>query len=249
MTLTPQGCKFVEQAKDLLKNAARIEVSDPARQSAKHLRLGCFMDLAPLHLASSLHLLHNALPNTTLTYTVGTFENLLNGQINGQIDIAITYELVLDAGFVRHHLFDSRPRALVSTEHPLARCAQVTLSDLAHHPLILPEEGLSAQHFLGLFRRNGLNPTVAHRAASLEIQRSLAAHGNGIGLSYASPQNRFSYDGRPLVRIPIGNADAVEAVVLARHGTGPADQTVTEAEQVLIEALQAVPQITFGATE
>ena len=95
----------------------------------------------------------------------------------------------------------------------------------------------ATQHVLNLFRRKGLNPTVAHRAATLEIQRSLAAHGEGIAISYASPNNSTSYDNRTLLRLPILDKDAAEPVVLARHGTGPVEATLASAERILFDAL------------
>lgn len=56
---------------------------------------------------------------------------------------------------------------------------------MASEPLILFEEMLSNRHALQLFRSQGLSPTVAHRVRSLEIMRSLAANGEGVGISYA----------------------------------------------------------------
>ena len=56
---------------------------------------------------------------------------------------------------------------------------------------------------------------IRHRAATLELMRSLAAHGLGLGLSYTNPAPRLSQDGKPLVTIPLTDAGA-EAIVLAR---------------------------------
>ncbi len=235
MALTPQGRRFIEQADGLLNTAAQIEHPSRTRHGSSQLRLGCFVDLAPFLLASALHCLRNALPDTLVSYHVDSFEGLLDALVEGQVDIAMTYDLGMDAGFARQRLFDSVPRALVAPDHRLAVANNVALSDLQDDPLILSKEGLSAQHVLNLFRRNGLNPKVAHRAATLEIQRSLAAHGEGIAISYASPPNTFSYDRKELVSLPINNDDAAEAVVLARHGTGPVDATTGSAEAILFD--------------
>lgn len=241
MALTPQGRKFIEQAEDILTRAAQLESPNLSTKGASHIRLGMFTDLAPVHLAPTLQELRAALPDVAVSYKVEPFERLMSGLIDGQIDIAITYDLSMDAGFVRQKLFDNRPFALVSPDHQLASAKQTTLADIAGFPLILSTEGLSAQHILGLFRRNGLHPMVAHRAASLDLQRSLAAHGEGIGISYANPPDSDSYGDKPLVSLPITNSDASEAVVLAHHGTEPIDATIETAERVLIECLRAKP--------
>ncbi|KIC41188.1 LysR family transcriptional regulator [Ruegeria sp. ANG-R] len=238
MALTPQGRRFIEKAEALLNRAALLEDSKQPLMGESRLRPGCFIDLAPFLLAQSLHHLRQALPDVVLTHGVETFEGLISGLIDGRFDFALTYDMGMDAGFSCAKLFDSTPRALLSIDHPLAGCRQVTLSDLAKYPLILSKEGLSAQHVLGLFRRKGLNPTVSHRAESLEIQRSLAAHGEGAGISYASPASGNSYDLVDLLNLPIADPEATESVVLARHGTGPTDSLIATAERVLIEGLK-----------
>lgn len=240
MVSTPQGRRFVEQAEGLLSAAARIENPGSVTQGLEHLTVGCFVDLAPFHLAPALSCLHATLPDVSVSYAVEDFQGLLDSLVDGRIDLAITYDLGMDAGFVRQKLFDSVPQALLSPEHPLAGARQVTLTELANEPLILSTEGLSAQHILGLFRRHGLNPTVRHRAATLEIQRSLAAHDEGVAISYVSPKNELSYDNKSLASLPIADKDVAEAVVLARHGTGPVDATTKAAERALLDQMKVL---------
>ena len=72
-----------------------------------------------------------------------------------------------------------------------------------------------------LFTRAGLEPQIAYRVASLELMRSFAANGIGVGLSYSRPVPGQSYDGRPLVTLPVGGAGAGEPVVLVRFGANP----------------------------
>lgn len=237
MSLTPQGREFIDRAEALLTSAARIEEAKALVTGTSRLKLGCFVDLAPFLLARAMQTIRDTLPDIVLTHGVDTFEGLISGLTDGRFDLALTYDLGLDAGFSRHKLLDSTPNALVNPAHPLAGQGSVSLAELEQYPLILSKEGLSAQHVLGLFRRHGLHPSVSYRAESLEIQRSLAAHGEGVGISYASPQNGLSYDRMPLLSLPITDPDATEAVILARHGIGPADTTVAAAEQALVRSL------------
>lgn len=240
MALTPQGRAFVQNAEALLADAAHLEDASQINPGTDHLVLGCFEDLAPFLLAPALRQLRRALPDVEIRYDIQRFEGLVTGLIEGKTDLAITYDLGMDAGFMRQNLFDSYPNAMVSPEHPLSKQATLSLAELAPHPLILSTEGLSAQYVLGLFQRQHLHPIVAHRASSLELLRSLSAHGEGIGISYARPHGNVSYDGMPVVSIPITDPDAIESIVLARHGTGTADATVGQAEQVLIRHLSQV---------
>ncbi|WP_170790344.1 LysR family transcriptional regulator [Ruegeria lacuscaerulensis] len=235
MSLTPQGRRFIEQAEALLARAAQLENASAEGPAAARLRLGCFEDLAPFLLARSLRLLRRELPDVAVTYRVADFQGLVSGLVQGEIDLAFTYGLTLDAGFSTTQLFANSPNAVMSPDHPLAGREHVSLSDVAAYPLILSDEGLSAQHFLNLFRSAGQTPKVAHRAASLEIQRSFAAHEEGVAMTYANIPAPLSYDGTPLVSLPVTDQIAREPVVLARHGTGPLDALTERAQQVLAE--------------
>ncbi|WP_170761556.1 LysR family transcriptional regulator [Ruegeria lacuscaerulensis] len=237
MALTPQGRSFIEDAESLLASAARLENATDSGSAKTTLRLGCFVDLAPFLLARALRHLRDAMPDVAVSYRVDDFQGLISGLIDGRIDLALTYGLSMDATFTRRTLFTRTPNAIMSPDHALAVRDNVTLQDLAAHPLILSNEGLSAQHVLGLFRQIGQSPNVAHRATSLEIQRSLAAHQEGVAISYATPPANISYDGMPLVTRPVSDQIAAEPVVLARHGTGPADPQTAAAESALFELL------------
>ena len=215
---TPEGRIFVKQARDLLDQAALIEGQTNTAAAPQEITLGCFTDLAPFVLAPMLHLMRQTFPDIATSYRVYGFEQLTGAMMSGEVDLAVTYDLGLDAGFDRTVLGRAIPFAHVAADHPLASKSTVGLGDLADHPLILFSEGMSAQHVLSLFRAKGLKPRVSHRAASLEVLRSLAAHGEGIGLSYSCPPGNQSYDKRPLRAVPVSDADAAESIVLARHG-------------------------------
>ncbi len=237
MALTPQGRSFIEDAEVLLAGAARLENARGTDSAKGRLCLGCFGDLAPFLLAKALRHLRNGLPEISVSYLVDDFEGLISGLVSGQIDLALTYGLTLDASFTATTLFTRTPNAVMSPVHPLSGRKKVSLQDVAAFPLILSDEGLSAQHFLGLFQRIGQRPTIAHRAASLEIQRSFAANNEGIALSYANIPALTSYDGMPLVSLPVSDQIAAEPIVLARHGTGPMDPHTEKAERLLTELI------------
>jgi len=229
MVLTPQGRAFVDRAGILLAQAARLENPDSPAPAETSLSLGVFIDLAPFLLAPALEVLRARLPAVKVSYRVDNFEGLTSALLKGQVDLALTYDLGLDAGFDRLVVDRVTPYALVATGHPLESCAKTSLADLAGFPLILSQEGLSTRHMLSLFRQHGLNPLVAHRAASLEIMRSLAAHGEGVGITYALPPSPTSYDGVPVHPIRISDERAGESIILTRHGTAPAAPVLASA--------------------
>jgi DNA-binding transcriptional LysR family regulator len=206
---------FLPQARDLLRIAAQLENPNAEQtKGAPVLRLGCFDDLAPLWLAAILGHLRRLLPDLAVLPQVGSFEMLAAGVSEGSIDLAITYDLGLDAAFARDRLVEISPGAFVAASDGLSGRTSVCLNDLSKRPLILFEEGLSIRHMLRLFEGQGLRPMVAHRVASLEVMRSFAAHGEGIGISYANPPGNISYDGKQVVRVAISDVSAKEPVVV-----------------------------------
>lgn len=219
---TAFGRLFLADAAALLAEATRLE--DPAAMAGRRLtqvRLGIFEDLAPRWLAPLLGRLRVGFPEVTVRPLVARFEELAEAVLAGRIELALTYDLGLDASFRRELFRRVAPQAWVAPGDPLAERAGVELAELATRPLILSDQGLSIRHMLGLFRGLGLVPRVAHRAASVEVLRSLAAHGEGVGISYADPAGELSHDGRPVRRVPILDAAAAEPIVLVSAGQLP----------------------------
>ena len=237
LELTPQGRDFVTGAEALLVQAAQLERAGAAVQAAQHLTIGCFSDLAPFLLPRALAALRATLPQVRLDIIEGHFEDLITALRAGSCDLALTYDLGLDSSFTRQDLHHITPMALMPPDHPLAAQEDISLAELARAPLILSREGLSIAHMMRLFKTLGLVPEVAHRAASLELLRSLAARGEGIGLAYSLPPGDLTYDGMPLVARPIRDAHAREPVVLTCHATPTDGSPTAQAMTALTSAL------------
>ncbi|MCP5073502.1 MAG: LysR family transcriptional regulator [Rhodobacteraceae bacterium] len=213
--LTAFADPFVREASDLLARAARLE--NPATAAShKMLRLaiGCFKDIAPFYLAPVLQQLRLHFPELEVYPLVASFNDLATGMKDGSIDLAITYDLGLDANFDKRILKQIAPHAVYGSRFDLG--PNPTLQMLADQPLILFDEGLSIRHMLGLFKARGLRPRIAHRVASLEVMRSLAANGEGVGISYSTPPSGVSYDGKPVIQVPIRDPESREPIILAR---------------------------------
>jgi DNA-binding transcriptional LysR family regulator len=184
---------------------------------AAPVRLACFEDLAPTLLAPLLRKLTDLAPDIAIEPTVLSFESIADGLRQGRIDLAITWDLGLDATCDRTVLMEVAPHAIAPADHPLARAGRkgITLQALSEHPLILADQGLSLGHMRALFTARGLPFIIAHRTATLDLMRSFAANGLGIGLSYTRPAGRRSHDGARMATLSITDA-GTEPVILAR---------------------------------
>ncbi|WP_192964487.1 LysR family transcriptional regulator [Phycobacter azelaicus] len=239
LAMTPQGRAFAEKAQGLLAQAALLEDPKGASSGTHHLTLVCFSDLAPFLLAPALKTLRQALPDVKISHRACGFDPLIAALSGGEADLAITYDLGLDAGFSRAVLHRLAPHALVPPDHPISGRGGISLAELAAHPLVLSQEGLSVQHMLGLFKAHGLVPRIAQRADSLELLRSLAANGEGVGISYSLPPGGTSYDGKALCAVPVTDTSAEEPVILAAPEGVPEASPAHRALESLKKVLSA----------
>lgn len=235
LALTPFAERYLADAETLLAMARRLD--DPAMAghvSGRSITLGCFEDLAPRYLAPVLGHLGSSLPDIEIRWRIADFETLAREMVEGRIDLSLTYDLGLDASLDRYDLGPAVPHAFVSAGHRLAGREGVSLDDLADEALILFEEGLSIRHVLGLFRQIGRTASVAHRVGSLEVMRSLAASGLGVGISYTVPPGNLAYDGAAVVAIPVTDAIARENMILAGAGSAAADDALAAVHRQIV---------------
>ncbi|WP_421693865.1 LysR family transcriptional regulator [Aestuariivirga sp.] len=241
ITPTSFGHLFLREAEALITKAEALELPGAlAGRGKARVALGILSELAPRWLAPITVHLQATLPLVDfVAYPMG-FSALVEASRDGRIDIGLTYDLGLGADFRRDHFLNVVPRAWVGWDDPFARRPNISLSELAERPLILSDHDLSMQHMIGLFRRVGQLPVVRHRAASIELMRSLAANGEGTGISYTNPLGRITDDGKPIVGLPIGDEFAVEPIVLINRGVG-----ITPMHEVL----NCIQELAFSGDE
>lgn len=236
LRLTPFAIRYVAEVEALLTTARRLEDPSEAKSLANgSLSIGCFTDLAPFFLVPLVRHLREALPDVDVRWRVESFNNLARDMADGRIDLAVTFDLGLHSKFEKTPLLNIAPHAFVSSEHRLSRKTQVSLADLAGEPLIVFDDGLSLRHWTHLFRQHDLSPVFVHRVNLLEMMRSLAANGEGVGISYSVPPGSTSYDGGPVSAIRIAEVTAREPVILARSTNLDARPVVEAGRNIIIK--------------
>lgn len=237
ITQTAFGRTWLAEAQTQLDALTRLMSGDIP---SAPVRLACFEDLAPTLLAPTLRRIAAAAPGLLVEPAILPFEAIAEGLRAGRVDLAITWDLGLDTTCDRVVLRRVAPHAVVSSDNPLAALAKrgTTLAAVAEHPLILADQGLSLGHMRALFSARGLPFTVAHRTASLELMRSFAANGFGVGLSYTRPAGRRSQDGAGLAAVTISDA-GTEPIVLARLAANPLPPEAEHLASLITEAFNA----------
>ncbi len=231
------GADWLAEAEAQIARLAAL-MTGPRRSP---LRLAVFEDLAPALLAPLMA--HATRTGLDLHARPMGFAALAEALKAGTVDAAVSWGLGLPDGLVLTELARVAPHAVLAEGHPLTTKPALTLADLAGEPLVLTDQDLSIAHLQVLFHNARVPCHIAHRCATLDLMRSFAANGLGIGLSYTQPAPRISHDGKPLNLRPVLDA-GTEPVVLARPSATPEPAGVAEISRFLTERM--TPMAAFG---
>ncbi|MBT5226558.1 MAG: LysR family transcriptional regulator [Proteobacteria bacterium] len=221
VSLTPAGNTFLAQARSLIAHAEEVTNTGRALgESAQGiLEAGCFWTLSPFFLPSLLVLSRKRHPELEVKISEGPLNELQRLLHNGNIEIALLYDIDLDRNLARLPLTQVEPHILLPASHPLANRANLSLRALQDEPFILLDLPHSRDYFLGFFGKQGFQPKVRHRTQSFELVRGLVASGEGYSILNLQPSSRQTYDGGEVRCLPIREKVPALSVVLA-HPAG-----------------------------
>lgn len=212
---TPQGQRFLQEAKSLIAQATDIERSAASAGEAVEgdLRLGSFHTLAPAYAPRLIKSFQQTYPKARITLQEGAQEQLTDGLRNGRFDHVLLYKLEQPADIHMTELLRLEPRALLPANHRLARRKHVPLLELADERFILLDMQPSRTYFLRLLADQGIEPRVSFASPSIELVRGMVGQGLGYSLLITRPYGDHAYDGSKLAVVPL--ADSVEKGVVA----------------------------------
>jgi DNA-binding transcriptional LysR family regulator len=228
-------------AENILQSARGLlsDASDLQRQAmlagttvAGELRLGSYITLAPSILPSLIQALGQQYPDIQLRLREGTQEYLLKSLFDGQLDLALLYDVDLPKDLRCVPLAIRTPYVALPDSHPLAANAKISLAELADQPLILLDVPPSREYFLGLFRALGLKPHIAHSSPSLELVRGMVGQGLGYSILVTRPHGDLTYDGRHLTVRPLIDDTKSSTIVLASLDALRPTRLITSFESV-----------------
>ena len=217
VSATPSANNILTSARSLLAHAEDLQRQAMLTGTAiaGDLRLGSFSTLAPLILPGMIRTYTQTYPDVHIHIQEGTEEQLLKKLYDGQLDIAMLYDVGLPEDLRRVELALRRPYIALPFGHHLAEFPAVRLSQLVDEPLILLDIAPSRQFFLSLFETAGLTPKIAHTSPSLELVRGMVGHGLGYSILVTRPHGDMTYDGKKLAIRPLESATENSLIVLA----------------------------------
>jgi DNA-binding transcriptional LysR family regulator len=205
LSLTPTGRVLLAEAKRLIQQAENLyaSASDLNDQIRGQLSLGCLVTVASMVMPELSHSFTSKYPATQVRHQVSDHEQLLESLRRAEIDVAITYDLLIPENFGFQPLVALPPHVLIGKSHPLARRTSLTLKELAAEPFILLDLPISREYFLSLFLKDGLEPRIAERSTHQDAIRTMVANGYGYTLANARPRSDIAMDGRPVKRVEL----------------------------------------------
>lgn len=205
VTLTPSGKRLLSEARQLIKLAEDFQSSAGAEGALVEgdLYLGSYVTLAPIFLPSIISGFVKKHPKVNFKLSEGFQDELVSQLVNGDIDMALTYDIELPNDIEKTVIHEAVPYALLPKRHPLSRCKSVSLEDLSREPFILFDISPARQYFTGLFADRDLPLNITQRASSLEVLRGMIGWGLGVSVLITKPSSSISYDGLELACRPL----------------------------------------------
>jgi DNA-binding transcriptional LysR family regulator len=203
LSLTPAGQKLLVQAKAVIEQVQSLytAASEATDQVRGTLSLGCLLPFAPMILPEVSHSFQAAYPGVQVRPTVADHSVLLAKLERAELDVALSYDLLVPEDFEFTPLAELPPYVQVAETDPLAARAAVTLAELAAQDFILLDLPLSRDYFLGLFAAAGVTPNIVAQIQHQEVIRTMVGNRYGFTLANVRPKNKAALDGRRLVSL------------------------------------------------
>lgn len=205
LSLTQGGKRFMEQARRVLAEAARLNdlANDITGQVRGPLNVGCLLTFAQIVVPHLRRTFCDTYPAVEFHQVESHQAELFEALRNANLDIALTYDLNIPPDLEFVDLVSLPPYAVMSDTHELAHLESVSPKELAEHPMVLLDLPMSADYFLSFFSAIGVKPKVAERTRDMSVMQSLVGNGFGYSIANIRPSSNRAPDGRKLRFVPL----------------------------------------------
>ncbi|MDQ0769469.1 DNA-binding transcriptional LysR family regulator [Pseudarthrobacter defluvii] len=203
LRLSPLGRQLAQDIKVLLEHADSLYESARglATSLVGELKVGVFSPLAPFRLPTILQTFEVQHPGIEVSVLEADLASLQTALLEGQCDVALTYNLGLGRGFTHQVLELVPPHVLVHAGHPAASRPErsIALRDLDGEASVVLDLPYSREYYEQLYAIAGVVPKVRHRFAGYETVRSFVAKGHGYALLNQRIHSDLTYSGGRVV--------------------------------------------------
>ncbi|RYD82538.1 MAG: LysR family transcriptional regulator, partial [Sphingomonadales bacterium] len=239
---TQAGRSFVEQARQILNEASKLNAlsNELTGQVRGPLHVACLVTFAQAVIPAIRRTFSDTYPDVDFFQYERDHAAILEGLRMARFDVALSYDLDIPADMTFRELAVLPPYAVLHEDHPLAGRSEVTVQDLAAHPMILLDLPFSATYFLSLFRDAGLNPRIVERTRDMSVMRAMVANRFGYSIANIRPIPDHALDGGRLISVPLsGNLRPMHMGLISMRDASPA-LTVRRFVDVCVERVRAM---------
>lgn len=200
LSLTQAGRSLHTQAKIVLREADHMmdlagNISGEVRGP---LTVGCMVTFAQVVLAPLRKEFVATYPDVRVSQAELDPTELVSALRRAEIDVALTYDLIVPSDLKFVPLLDLPPFVLINSAHPLGSRKDITIEELKNEPMVLLDLPHSSDYFLSFFSEQGIKPNIVERSRDIAVVRSLVGNGFGYSIANLRPLNEASPDGKPL---------------------------------------------------
>ena len=218
ISVTPSGQQLFGEAKQLLLHSEELanNISQFGRDISGKIGVGCYTTIAPFFIARLLRELKHSHPKLTVDIIENNLDHLQRGLFEGAYELALLYNINLDAKIEIKKLYHTDPYILVSKKHRLAKRKSISLRDVSDEPYIMLDLPNSRDYFRRVFSLNGIKPMIGYKSRSFELVRCLVAQQHGYSILNLRPSDNHTYDNGQVSCIEIKGDQEPLQIVLAK---------------------------------
>lgn len=215
--ITNAGRRALPLARHVLQGTTELSqlAWEEAHEVSGPLNIGCATVLSPRVLPAIADAFDTRHPNVTLRFFDGMAAEVQELLAERMIDCCLLYARQVNADFDTHPVRTLSPYAVLAIDHPLAREAEVHLSDLREDRLILVQPSGSRDVIQKLLADAGVTPRVGWEFQNPETVRAMVARGLGYSVFSGKPAGTETFDGRRVAYVPVADRVNANEVVLA----------------------------------
>ncbi len=186
VALTQAGKEIYKRAQSILKEVQNIKAFSHELNHVNHgqLNIATTHTQARYVLPAVIQKFHNLYPSVKVNLLQGTSQQNLTSLRTGEVDFVISSGSTdATSDLVKLDLYKWQRKIVVPKNHPLAKKDQVTLKELAQHPLIVYVfNDQQSSSLVQAFNQAGLEYQIVFTARDSDVIKAYVRQGLGVGI-------------------------------------------------------------------
>lgn len=238
--LTEEGFHVVERARRIQRELEEIsaEMSSRGAEVVGTTRLGVIGTTGRWVMPALLRTISQEHPRLRLVISEGASTSLVSDLLTGTLDAAVVHLPVDDPELVIEPLFAEDLMLLVHSSHPLASRKEMSLVELAEHPLVLAPTGTALRRVVDRAASQvGATLTPLAEIDGVRLLASMAYEGFGPAIVPATSVPRWLSGNFATVRVPELPRRVVAWVQRRRPAASIPTRTVRDTTKAILERI------------